>query len=74
LELNSNTGNGTTGVPNTVTAGTVTFNVPQASMTGKWWNTANGSIISTITSSSTAGSQTFTAPNFNVDMWFQLDL
>jgi hypothetical protein len=42
-------------------------------MTGKWWNTANGSIISTVTTAATAGTQTFTAPNFNVDMWFQLD-
>jgi hypothetical protein len=73
IMLNSATGNATTGVPNTVTSGTVTFNVPQPNMTGKWWNTASGSIISTVTSSASAGTQTFTAPSFNVDIWFQLD-
>jgi hypothetical protein len=73
IELVSNTGNAATGVPNPVTAGSVAFDVPQPNMTGKWWNTANGSIIGTVTSSATTGTQTFTAPNFNVDMWFQLD-
>jgi hypothetical protein len=73
IELNSSTGNASTGVPNAVNGGTVTFNVPEPNMTGRWWNTANGNIISTVTTAATAGNQTFTAPNFNVDMWFQLD-
>jgi hypothetical protein len=73
IDLNSATGNGGTGVPNAVSGGTITLNVPQPNMTGKWWNPANGSIIGTVTSSSTAGIQTFTVPEFNVDMWFQLD-
>jgi len=73
IVLNSSTGNAGTGVPNSVNGGTVTFSVPHPNMTGKWWNTANGSIISTVTTAATAGTQTFTAPNFNVDMWFQLD-
>jgi hypothetical protein len=73
LVLNSATGNATTGVPNLVTAGTVTLTVPEAGMLGQWWNTATGAIISSFTTAATAGSQTFTAPNFSVDMWLQLD-
>lgn len=73
LALNSATGNGATGVPNAVTAATVTLNVPQANMTYKWWNTATGLVESTGITSATAGRQTFTAPNFTVDMLFQID-
>jgi uncharacterized protein (TIGR03437 family) len=73
LVLNSATGNSTTGVPNLVSGGTVTFSVPQANMIGQWWNPATGQIIGTFTTASSAGRQTFTAPNFNVDSWLQLD-
>jgi len=73
LVLNSATGNATTGVPNTVKAGTVTFSVPAASMAGQWVNPSTGAVISTFTTSSWAGRQTFTAPTFGVDMWLQLD-
>ena len=73
IELNSSTGDGRTGIPNAVNGGTITFSVPQPNMTGKWWNPATGSIIGMVASSKKAGTKTFTVPNFNVDMWFQLD-
>jgi hypothetical protein len=73
LVLNSSTGNATTGAPNAVNGGAITVSVPQPNMTGKWWNPTTGALIGTVTTSGTAGNQTFTVPNFNVDIWFQLD-
>jgi uncharacterized protein (TIGR03437 family) len=73
LALVSATGNAITGVPNSVTAGTVTLTVPAASMVGEWVAPATGAAIRTFTTSSRAGRQTFKAPNFAVDVWLQLD-
>jgi hypothetical protein len=71
LVLNSATGNSATGIPNTVSTGTVTLNVPQSGMTGNWVNPSTGAVISTISLSS--GSETLTVPPFQYDIYLQID-
>ncbi|MGA2373663.1 MAG: hypothetical protein ABSG11_23640 [Candidatus Korobacteraceae bacterium] len=69
------TGNGSTGVPSTVSSGTVKLSVPQSNMTCKLLNPVTGATLRKCSPSS--GSQTINLPTFGgasqPDIWLQLD-
>jgi hypothetical protein len=72
IDLNSATGNGTTGIPNTVTNPSVTLKVPAANMTVNWINPATGANLASTTTTSGTKKLIYTG-TFTYDLWLQLD-